>query len=114
MSFLNYTKRRFNRRHTQLQESVTIRVVTRTRDSGDDITETYTDYDAYAILEPPEDGFSNENAGKLPTGSVVFYFKGNVDHLDEDNHIVYGGRSYLITDVFTTRDICIQVTTEKI
>jgi len=91
----------FNNIYRESKTSLTVRVVTRTRDSEDDISESNSDTVVQGILMPIEDYYSEEEAGLLEQGTHVAFFKPTVSNLTITNNILKGTNVYNIKRVET-------------
>jgi len=89
----------FNELWKMSKTSLTIRAITRTRNTEDDITETNSDTAVEGIVMPIEDYYSNEDAGMLSLGTHVAFFKPAVNGVTVTNKLVKGTTVYSITRV---------------
>ena len=101
MTLSEELKAGFNMVHREAKTSLTVRVVTRTRDNEDDITESSSDTSVEGVLMPIEDYYDEEEAGLLAQGSHVAFFKSDVANLTITNNIVKGSNVYNIKRVET-------------
>lgn len=99
MTLSEELKAGFNAIHREAKTSLTVRVVTRTRDNEDDITESNSDTTVEGVVMPIEDFYSEEEAGMLAQGTHVAFFKSSVSNLSITNNIVKG------SDVFNIKRV---------
>ena len=101
MSLSEELKAGFNMIFREAKRSLTVRVITRTRDSEDDITESTSDTDVEGVIMPIEDFYSEEEAGMLSQGTHVAFFRSDVSNITTTNNILKGTTAYNIKRVET-------------
>ena len=76
-----------------VQEDITLRTYTITRDSNDDTTKVYTPAattsNAVAYLEPISEGYSDERFGEVNTGDMLCYLSKDYSITDRRRTEVY-------------------------
>ena len=101
MTLSEELKAGFNMIFREAKTSLTLRVITRTRDSEDDVTESNSDTSVEGVLMPIEDYYSEEETGLLSEGTHIAFFKSDVSNLDITNNILKGSDVYNIKRVET-------------
>jgi len=84
--------------YNDTKEAITIRVVTRTRDDSDGVSEAYADTVTSGIIITATKNYQDSDYGLLPMGDAVCYVEYD-ETVNRADYVVANSLTYEITDI---------------